>query len=390
VLPGLATAERSELELLRAETDPILFGQGLLKLARCLQAKGQLEPALHLYQVLSEFSQDPQIQTEARTGLGALQGSGGFGARFEYHLSRFSKDASDPRMILPMLAGSMVYGLARTATLGRLAASAEASVWTRGLGARFASGMAGYAAEVPTFALAGRGVRWAAGDDPSREAGLGHDLAASAVTLGALKLSGFAGQSLLRRPAVQTLAPAFAKPLHFAVGQGSMFAGMLVAHQLEERLGLRPHLDGATTLTDIFASMVSLGAGAKLGRLALGEGFARFQQEMELRTQIRSQPKDAGRLFENPFLAPMWMAMGMGGIGGGGGRPPLRFKHTKGEQVKPTRHFGSWPTLRSYQEKMLRTLGEDIQSDTAPWLGLASPMQTGKSHLIGPIVSLVR
>src|SRR5262249_44266640 len=45
--------------------------------------------------------------------------------------------------------------------------------------------------------------------------------------------------------------------------------------------------------------------------------------------------------------------------------------------------------LRNYQKKMLASLKTDAAAKVSPWLGLASPMQTGKSHLIGPIVKML-
>jgi superfamily II DNA or RNA helicase len=46
--------------------------------------------------------------------------------------------------------------------------------------------------------------------------------------------------------------------------------------------------------------------------------------------------------------------------------------------------------LRSYQEKMLEGLREDLRSGTSPWLALSSPMQTGKSLMTGPIIRMLR
>ncbi|MFO1519174.1 MAG: DNA-directed RNA polymerase subunit alpha C-terminal domain-containing protein [bacterium] len=47
-------------------------------------------------------------------------------------------------------------------------------------------------------------------------------------------------------------------------------------------------------------------------------------------------------------------------------------------------------TLRDYQRKMLNALREDVVNETNPWLGVASPMQTGKSFLAGPIIQMLR
>lgn len=46
--------------------------------------------------------------------------------------------------------------------------------------------------------------------------------------------------------------------------------------------------------------------------------------------------------------------------------------------------------LRDYQQKMVEALYEDAMSEASPWLGLASPMQTGKSFLAGPAIQRLR
>ncbi|MFO1463655.1 MAG: carboxyl transferase domain-containing protein [bacterium] len=71
--------------------------------------------------------------------------------------------------------------------------------------------------------------------------------------------------------------------------QGSMFAGMMASHRLEEAVGLRAHVDGATAVTDTLASMVSLGVGSHLGHKVLGSRFATFQQEIGIRANIYTQ-----------------------------------------------------------------------------------------------------
>ncbi len=46
--------------------------------------------------------------------------------------------------------------------------------------------------------------------------------------------------------------------------------------------------------------------------------------------------------------------------------------------------------LRHYQRDMLEALYNDVLEGTSPWLGLASPMQTGKSFLAGPAIQKLR
>ena len=42
--------------------------------------------------------------------------------------------------------------------------------------------------------------------------------------------------------------------------------------------------------------------------------------------------------------------------------------------------------LRSYQREMVDSFEKNLHEGKHPWLGIASPMQTGKSYLIGPLL----
>src|SRR5262249_1395442 len=46
--------------------------------------------------------------------------------------------------------------------------------------------------------------------------------------------------------------------------------------------------------------------------------------------------------------------------------------------------------LRDYQQAMISGVEHDLENKELPWLGLASPMQTGKSFLIGPLIEVLR
>ncbi len=266
------------------------------------------------------------LRAAAQTRLNAMVGTGAFGCRAEFLLQRFTQDAGDPKMILPMLAGSAVYGLARGATLSRLAATAKGGLFTRGIGARFAASSVGFIAEVPTFALSARAMRHASGEiKPGQATSVAQDLAGSAITLGLLKSFSFLGQKGLQGlhgiqvNGTATRLQGAMRSSQFVFTQGSMFAGLMAAHKIEEKFGLRPHVDGATTITDTLASMLSLGVGAHLGHKALGKGYGRWNQELHLQTKIAEQglapPRRARPWFRSPWLAGTWMAMGVG-LGG--------------------------------------------------------------------------
>src|SRR5262249_58761486 len=102
-------------------------------------------------------------------------------------------------------------------------------------------------AEVRSFGLGSRFL------SDAHDTSIGGDLARAGLSLGALKVFGFLGHQVSMRWSglASAGAPAYLARLSGAViPQAAMFAGMLASHQLEVRWGLRPQLDGATTVTD--------------------------------------------------------------------------------------------------------------------------------------------
>ncbi len=323
---GLSAAQRSHLEALRKERDEGAFFRGLLDFAGILERDGKSDSACVVYTAIVDAVREGVIRKEAESRLGAVQGSGAFAPRFEFLLKRLVKDATNPATILPMMAGSMAFGLVRGAALSRLASVAKCGFFTRGMGARFAAASAGFSVEVPTFALSSRAMRHA-----SSEAGLGpestveQDLAGAAITLGLLKSLSFLGQigfqklHGMRADGVVTRLRGWVPASHFVFTQGAMFTGLTAAHKAEERLGLRPRVDGGTFAIDTLASMVSLGIGAHLGHRALGEGFARWNRELNHHAKEMERKLDRPRRLSwarNPLLSPLWAAMGNGAPGG--------------------------------------------------------------------------
>lgn len=104
--------------------------------------------------------------------------------------------------------------------------------------------------------------------------------------------------------------------------------------------------------------------GALLG-LAVGIATLFTSGPAEAMTQIGTA------VSENVFN-PTWMGVAAA-IGAG------IWAATKGISKKKNE-------LRDYQKEMLQGLERDSDEKVSPWFGIASPMQTGKSHLIGPII----
>ncbi|HKY63679.1 MAG TPA: hypothetical protein VJR29_09690 [bacterium] len=257
-------AAYAELESLSRERDAELQREGLFSLASRLEGAGREEAAHRLYALLPDHP-----KAEARKA--ALEGRGNFGAAFETQLRRLSREIFQPQAILPMAAGSAVYGLARGALLGRLLANPRAALWTRGLGARGAAAGGAFLAEVPAFTISSRALHRLAGSEAGSS--WGGDLGRSALTLGLFKSFGAAGQWAARGG---NLPPALA-------GQAAIFTGLLAAHRLEEKIGLRPEVGSGAVWGEVLGSMLSLNLGSRLGQSLLGSRYARFRRELDLR-----------------------------------------------------------------------------------------------------------
>jgi len=82
-----------------------------------------------------------------------------------------------------------------------------------------------------------------------------------------------------------------------------MLAGIMLGHSLEEHLGLRPHRDGATTLTDSLAMLLQFHVAGRLTRQAFGTRFAAWERGLDLQSESLMRPRPRGPLA--PLLAPL-------------------------------------------------------------------------------------
>lgn len=307
---------RAELESLARETDPRLFFEGLLGLGMRREAAGDLEMAAEIYAAVAGARDvggahhvEP-LQTRAQRQLDAILGRGAAGPRFEFLARRFAREASDPTMLLAMTAGSAVFTLSRASILSRLLASPTRNFFTQGLGARALASGGAFLLEVPAFWATGKGLRELAapGSQSWDLATNFHELAGAGLTLGALKLTGFAASSAYRRIAGPAGAER-ARPLQALLHQTGMFTGIVLGHRLEEAAGLRRPVDGATTLLDSLVMLLQFNVGGRLSHQILGPRWAGRVQEMELQLQhLATRPRtprpplDFGREL-NPALA---------------------------------------------------------------------------------------
>ena len=305
MLPSLRTpltgSLRHEWDSLARERDPRLLAEGLLNFAVREEQLGRLELAAEVYSLAAESDLDPSVQSRARTRLDAIFGRGAAGPRAELLLRQLAGQASEPSALLAMgLAGS-VFRLTRLAALSRLSGSATANFLTRGFGARTLASLAGFALEAPTFTFAGRLGSEALGRSQDWSASaLRRDLASSYLVLGGLKFAGWASGATFERLA---LGGGRERPLRMLAQQGGMLAGILFGHRLEEWTGLRPHLAGATLLTDSLAMLLQFHVAGRLSSQVMGSRFQAWEQGLEARSET------LGRSFPPHFPEPLSEAL---------------------------------------------------------------------------------
>lgn len=295
----------AELLALPSESDPELFLQGHLRLARSLEAQEKFAPALTLYETLAAQGEFPAIQEAARGHAAAILGTGSVGARGEFLLRRFAREATDPASLLAMAVAGAVFKATRAATLARLLSAPGAGLLTRGQGARVAAWLAGFSLEAPAFTFSARGLHDLS-DRGAAQAPLDAELASSFVFLGGLKLGGLAAERLVAGTATRHfLTPELRSASTRLAVHGGMLGGILLGRRLEEWAGLRPKLDGATTLTDSLALLLQFKVAGPLAGSVLGERFRRYEAgwELQSRARIEAPPGPAGLRLASPLLA---------------------------------------------------------------------------------------
>lgn len=260
---------------LSVEKDLSEVETAVFRITTCLEARGNLLGAMAAYQALLTTSQSSAAQAR----LDALMGKSSPGARFEVLLGDFSKQATDCRMILPMMAGTFSYGMTRAASLGffgRYRSIAQ----TRRLAA-----LAGFGVEVPVFSFSARALHQWSGDPVSWEGKeVWRDLASAGMTLGLLKIAGGMGHRAHGKLSVAY--PALSGASQWLLPQGAAYSGLLAAHGLETWVGLRERVAGENVALNSLATLVSLGVGAKLGNAILGPSLTPFSQEYQLRSEV--------------------------------------------------------------------------------------------------------
>ncbi|MCC6271940.1 MAG: hypothetical protein IT572_00610 [Deltaproteobacteria bacterium] len=292
----LGEAALRELNQLFQEDDPSLLLSQALNLGRRWEREGRLEAANAMFRAVGGagvlFGPGLEaLSARAEAEWKAIAGQGAGAPRFEFLLRRFAREASDPWMIAGFGLGSLAYKTARLGVLSRLAGNGARGIFSQPFVSGLLASGAGLGVEVPAFVFTAKLGRELSGSPQDWSASaLGHELAATGVTLFCLKGGGFLSARVvqgLRGPAsAGVLAPelgAATRLAQAAIPQAGMFAGIVISRRLEESLGLRPRLDDATLLVDSLSTYFQFVAGGRLAERVLGPGFAARQRELDLR-----------------------------------------------------------------------------------------------------------
>ncbi|HKX13191.1 MAG TPA: PAS domain-containing protein, partial [bacterium] len=300
--PGGETAALGrELQSLARESDLELLAEGLLSLASRQVHAGRSENAATVYPALQRLAESPALPAALRQRiegqLAGFQGQGSVGQKVERHVQNFFHEAMHPAMLAGFAFGAGAFQSARLLALSWLSAG-SAGFLTRGFGARFVGGAAGWAAEVPALTIGSRGVRALMGErvEWSGQA-LGHELGSTAITLGLMRAAGYgarrgfetvhglpaSGQSLRWSGALPFSGP--------ALQQGAMLGSLMLAHDIEARLGLRTATDLAGNFSESLLALFQFQVGGRIFHEIQPRVLARAIQTAEHQSQNLSGPR---------------------------------------------------------------------------------------------------
>jgi len=292
VLDSLHYRSSAELESLSKEGDPALFFEGLFHFGTEQEARGRLDDAAQVYRRVLEAQPEESIAARVQRRLDALLGRGPVGPRAEFLLRRLAQEAADPVTLFGMAAAGAVFRMTRLAVASRLAASPLNNFLTRGFGARALASLAAFGLESPAFVLADHlGASVLGRDRAWNGRKLGQELASSYLLLGGMRVAGW-GTTAVFRPLSAELRSGLLQPLQRQLG---MLGGILLAHRLEQSLGLRRPLDGATTMVDSLALLLQFQVASSLHARTFGEATFSTAEGAE------SQPPSSSPRWQNVF-----------------------------------------------------------------------------------------
>jgi hypothetical protein len=292
-----------------------VFWEDALRFGVRLRRANRLEASAQILGMLSQQATSPEVKGQAAREYGAVTGVGSSGMRMEMIAENFIRQENAVGLIFPMIAASAVGQVGGTAAWRYLTQRTAAGILTRGLTARGLAKGISLLAEAPLFAAS---TAYLSGETVRME-----DVYRAGLSLGALHVFGFAGrQGVLRMHGINELGAVtrlkgLSKVTAAVVPQVAMFGGMMGAHELEGRLGLRTVRVGETVVSDVLGSMVGMQVGLAIGTKFMGRGWANWRREMEARTEYSAKYRESKDAAQAPWaqqrLAPAVVGISSGG-----------------------------------------------------------------------------
>ncbi|MCE9625173.1 MAG: hypothetical protein K8R69_06955, partial [Deltaproteobacteria bacterium] len=289
---------RAALASLSHERDSEGFFEAIYEIGKDLEDEGRVELAATLYQSIAEALPDAGVARRSRSRLDAILGRGAVLPRAEFLGRRFAETSSDPVTLTAMSTAGAVFRMTRLACL----------IGSRPLATPTFANAVALISETTAFTAtvrAGNSLLNRPQDWSSRA--LAKEFAGGALSLFGLRAAGTASGYILRGLGT---SPGLARDLlRLSLPQAGMFAGILLAHRLEQSIGLRPRLSGETTLTDGFATLLQFQVGGRAAHQLLGEGHGLSERRAKLirDTQLRFEGLNLGPR-PNFSFAPLWAA----------------------------------------------------------------------------------
>lgn len=279
-----------------------------------------------------------------------------FQLRFDAMNAGFSKAASNPIQIAAMMTGGFFSQWGN----GLFRAFAPILLQRNSLLVSAGAQLSSLSLEVLSFEMMSRGLNSIFSENRGDqnlfnlhgEGGIYHGLAHSFVNFGTVRFFGHCvSEGVLLRRALQNV-------------------GMVEGHRLAAHLGLesKSQEDYLSQLLEAEVSTWQMNAGMALGRLCSGGKVHVIERNLSRPPLTASTPRSMEGTPADTFLNSMAAA--------GGGRIKRLMRKVF--------------NFRPYQQEMIDQLREDIRSKVSPWLGVAAPMQTGKSKMTGPIIEMLR
>lgn len=271
----LSTTAWCESEAILKNWDSDVGWEELASLGRVWKNRGEETAAASLWSIVK--STNSSVSAVASSELSSMLDAGSFGGRFEFISSKFLREAAHPGTLLPLLLCGFMGEAAEAIAYSRLNVLANPPL------RRAVAGAAATAIETPVFV----GLQRALGSDSP--APLARELAATGLSLGALRFFRLAGETMLKGLAefgVRTNSLELAKYLPFAsktLPLATAFGALAVTRAWEENLGWRPQSSPSVRWLDNLSSLLSWEIGTRLSRFALSKRVRGFLEPWTLK-----------------------------------------------------------------------------------------------------------